>query len=87
MKPSSQWPSETVLGHLLDAFWGLGGVIMPRGRGSDDSLIPRCVDASDVPIRYLHAVVEVTYLWKRSCICDQECELRHQDATTISKCL
>lgn len=69
MKPSSHWPSEAVMGHLPDVSWGPGGVIMPRGRGSDDSLLPRCVDASAVPIRYLRAIVEVTHLWKKSCIC------------------
>lgn len=87
MKPSSHWPSEEVTGHLPDVSWGPGGVIMPRGRGSDDSLIPRCVDVRDVPIRYLRAIIEVTHLRKRSCICDQECELGHQDAATIPKCL
>lgn len=51
------------------------------------SLMPRCVDASDVPIRYLRAIIEVTHLRKRSCICDQECEPGHQDAATIPKCL
>ena len=62
-------------------------MIMLRGRERDDSLTLRCVDASDVPIRYLHAIFEVTHLWKRNCVCDQGCELGQQDAATTAKCL